>query len=414
MSLLSHIQFELNKADLNDIEKQAILDCYEVWHKQGHSGGSAGIVIGWLENWNDRGLEPITDPASMLYGFWKVIEKLPNTIDRFYFVSCFIRAVGFKPLTPLTGKDDEWIEHADGHFQNTRMSSVFKKSDSPAYWLDGRIFYTPSSSMRDFNGYTNYASSTDVVFPWLPPKTPERIFYAHNDERIELENEEKADHWLEGEQLLTSAGYIANNVIEPKAFFINSEDFPLLEQWVYFMADYYKTVSHATRLEILNILENAMWSDAYEEDEATTVLSGTFKGVIIPCRFILPLKRVFATMPNNVHLVDGKLKWYRDMEIKLVKKTPMRPTRHFQDWEPIQENTKKGLTDCTFSVEALADGKSPEDLAYFDLSGWLVLSVDDDHLYQMRRKFNLKHPGRKLPRHGNNHSDEICTPEVNG
>lgn len=395
MSLLSHIQFELNKADLNASEKQAILDCYEVWDKEGHSGGSAGILISWLNNWNERGLEAITDPSSMLYGYWMVIKDLPPSIDRFYFMSCFIRAVSFRPLTPLTGSDDEWVDHGHGHLQNTRMSSVFKEPGKQAHWLDGRIFYTPSCSNRSFTGFTNYASCTTIEFPWLPPKKPERVFYAHTDVRVELENEEKANHWLEGEFLLTGAGYVNNNVIDPKAFFIQPDDFSLLEEWFYFIAGIYSVITHDARMEILDILESATWSDAYEEGEATTILTGKLKGIIIPCRFIIPLKRIFATTPNNVKLVDGKLRWYRDMEIKLLKKTPMRPTRHFQDWEPVKANEKRNLTECTFSVEGIIDGKSRDAEAYFDFSGWLTLSVDYDHLYQMRRKFKLKHPERK-------------------
>lgn len=36
------------------------------------------------------------------------------------------RLMAGKPLTPLTGADDEWIAHADGVFQNRRCSTVFK------------------------------------------------------------------------------------------------------------------------------------------------------------------------------------------------------------------------------------------------------------------------------------------------
>jgi hypothetical protein len=36
------------------------------------------------------------------------------------------RLIAGKPLSPLTGVDDEWMEVGDGVFQNIRCSSVFK------------------------------------------------------------------------------------------------------------------------------------------------------------------------------------------------------------------------------------------------------------------------------------------------
>jgi hypothetical protein len=36
------------------------------------------------------------------------------------------RLIAGKCLSPLTGEDDEWVEHDHGVFQNKRVSSVFK------------------------------------------------------------------------------------------------------------------------------------------------------------------------------------------------------------------------------------------------------------------------------------------------
>ncbi|MFY0633640.1 MAG: hypothetical protein JXQ91_07505 [Vannielia sp.] len=68
----------------------------------------------------------------------------------------------FKPLTPLTGEDDEWNEVGDGVFQNRRMSSVFKESGE-AYWIDGKVFREPNGAT-----YTSSESRTPVTFPWTP------------------------------------------------------------------------------------------------------------------------------------------------------------------------------------------------------------------------------------------------------
>ena len=41
-------------------------------------------------------------------------------------VNTFSRLAKWKPLSPLTGEDDEWNEIGDGIYQNNRFSAVFK------------------------------------------------------------------------------------------------------------------------------------------------------------------------------------------------------------------------------------------------------------------------------------------------
>lgn len=47
------------------------------------------------------------------------------------------RLLAGKPLSPLTGNDDEWFDHGGGVFQNIRTSSVFK---DPRFH-DGKLAY---------------------------------------------------------------------------------------------------------------------------------------------------------------------------------------------------------------------------------------------------------------------------------
>lgn len=70
------------------------------------------------------------------------------------------QATMFRPLSPLTGGDDEWQEVADGVFQNRRFSSVFKDGDGNAYNIDGRVFDDGIGT------FTNHDSRTPVEFPW--------------------------------------------------------------------------------------------------------------------------------------------------------------------------------------------------------------------------------------------------------
>lgn len=48
-----------------------------------------------------------------------------------------MRCIAGKPLAPLTGADDEWVDHGNGLFQNKRCGSVFK---DPRFH-DGRLAY---------------------------------------------------------------------------------------------------------------------------------------------------------------------------------------------------------------------------------------------------------------------------------
>lgn len=74
--------------------------------------------------------------------------------------------LGYEPLGPLTGADDEWTEVADTpdmKWQNCRCSHVFKRPDGTAYDANGRVFREP-----DGNCYTGAGSRVEVTFPYVP------------------------------------------------------------------------------------------------------------------------------------------------------------------------------------------------------------------------------------------------------
>jgi hypothetical protein len=108
----------------------AVLEIVEVFANQNHSGMSAAIVL-------------------------SLLDKL----------------LRFKPLTPLTGEDDEWNEVGNGVYQNKRCSSVFKENGK-AYFLDALIFIDENG--LSFTGTVNdknwdvVKSNQDIVFPFVP------------------------------------------------------------------------------------------------------------------------------------------------------------------------------------------------------------------------------------------------------
>lgn len=90
----------------------------------------------------------------------------------YYCLSAFNRLANFKPLTPLTGEDDEWEEVEPELYQNKRYSSVFKRGkDGKAYNINGKVF-------SDDNGETWYYSKYSRIyidFPYTVPESPEEV-----------------------------------------------------------------------------------------------------------------------------------------------------------------------------------------------------------------------------------------------
>lgn len=123
-NLVKHARRELELAeyfdgDVNEMMANDVLELITVFSKQGHSGGSAPFCL-----------------------------------------RLFNQLASFKPLGPLTGKDDEWNEVSDGLWQNRRCSSVFKDGEH-AYRIDGKVFRDPNGSC-----WTNSDSRVDVAFPY--------------------------------------------------------------------------------------------------------------------------------------------------------------------------------------------------------------------------------------------------------
>jgi hypothetical protein len=97
-------------------------------------------------------------------------------------VALFEKLAMWKPIAPLTGKDDEWNDVGEGTWQNRRNSAVFKKEDGQAYWMDGRVFWEWYSSPEHDDGkpfksyYTSSGSRVNIEFPWTQPEKPEYVF----------------------------------------------------------------------------------------------------------------------------------------------------------------------------------------------------------------------------------------------
>jgi hypothetical protein len=94
-----------------------------------------------------------------------------------YAIQCLKKLLNFKPLSPLTGEDNEWTDIGGNLFQNKRCSSIFKDATGDAYDIDGRVFwewYTDKETGEKYKSYyTCYESRVPVTFPYIVPE--ERI-----------------------------------------------------------------------------------------------------------------------------------------------------------------------------------------------------------------------------------------------
>lgn len=99
-----------------------------------------------------------------------------------YAVALFEKLAMWKPIAPLTGEDDEWMEVDTDVWQNKRNSTVFKGEDGQAYWMDGRVFWEWYSAPDIDDGkpykrcYTGRESRVTIEFPWTQPDIPEYVF----------------------------------------------------------------------------------------------------------------------------------------------------------------------------------------------------------------------------------------------
>lgn len=119
----------------NDCVTKAILDLIELFASQGHTGFTAP-----------------------------------------YTVNAFSKLAMFKPLSPLTGEDDEWTDV--GHcLQNKRYFTVFKDKDGTAYNIEGKVFTDDGGE----TWYTCKDSSVNVTFPYVVPDKPVRVYRNKED-----------------------------------------------------------------------------------------------------------------------------------------------------------------------------------------------------------------------------------------
>ena len=131
MSFVEYTESELTRIPkdedgMQDLVNRNILEIVKAFSEQGHSGLSASYVLSKLE-----------------------------------------RLLRFKPISPLTGADDEWTEvHSQNGirtYQNKRCSSIFKDVDAQGNVIQANKGFKPSSEIKMHMRV--YDKRPDVGFP---------------------------------------------------------------------------------------------------------------------------------------------------------------------------------------------------------------------------------------------------------
>ncbi len=95
-----------------------------------------------------------------------------------YALSVLERLLRFKPLTALTGEEEEWNDLEWGAWQNKRCSSVFKHEDGTVRDVDGIVV----SDNGGITWFTGKDFQKLITFPYTPPVKPERVYIEYTEE----------------------------------------------------------------------------------------------------------------------------------------------------------------------------------------------------------------------------------------
>lgn len=98
------------------------------------------------------------------------------------------RLMRFKPITPLTGEDDEWELKREDVYQNKRCSSVFKDEQGFCYDLDAVTFYHKGETISFTNGHRvreYFKEVGPIQFPYNPVLEPIWIEVPREEENEE-------------------------------------------------------------------------------------------------------------------------------------------------------------------------------------------------------------------------------------
>ena len=91
-----------------------------------------------------------------------------------FLLETFRRLASFKPLSPLTGDEDEWVEVAENLEQNRRYGSVFRrhKDNNCCFDIDAFVYGGDKNKTWGSNPEIRHI----IKFPYSVPDEPTKIY----------------------------------------------------------------------------------------------------------------------------------------------------------------------------------------------------------------------------------------------
>lgn len=140
-------------------------------------------IVEYAKSELDRIMEDEDEDAEVIKNnILEIIKKFAdqghNGFSASYVINVLERLMRWKPISPLTGEDDEWVTVFESTKQNKRCSSVFLKADGIAYDING-------ITVSDNGGITWFSSGRfrkEITFPYMPPIEPEKVYIEYTED----------------------------------------------------------------------------------------------------------------------------------------------------------------------------------------------------------------------------------------
>lgn len=114
-----------------------------------------------------EGLEMQKEVTKNVMDLMEVFSKQGHSVfSANYIANLFDQLIHFRPLTSLTGKDDEWESIDGGDYQNKRCPSVFKTADGHVH--DSNYWYKEDKDTG--LAYRDIDCFQGIHFPYMPGK----------------------------------------------------------------------------------------------------------------------------------------------------------------------------------------------------------------------------------------------------
>ena len=390
------------------VQKQ-VLALLVIVGDQGHSGGSMGVFGPAMCQWAMNPVD-ITDRADLRYGMSEFLKDY-SFEDRKTILEITAKVMRFKPLSLLTGADDEWnVCHGEDHYQNRRMSSIFKDGkDGKAYWIDGYVFAHPYSDYTGWSGWTRGggASRKTIEFPYDAETSSTYVYHSDSGMTRLIPEGIDANVWLKWQRDIYQSGIdpVTNKVREDAMFYSSETSVEFLSHYAGLMISVEKFDDETkqdmiTRLGWVN--EDMTFSYAYHDP-----ILGEITQQIKNSKLAAKLIRLVQLTPvgyKGTYLKPGYdngeiLEDPEGQRFTVTCDFVQYPTKFYGGWDTYRIPCETGGTEPAMVAKLVPFSEVSEVPGMFYYDKPYQITEDPDHWLRIkRREYGYAHPNRKVHR----------------